>query len=233
MRISLRSSEHAGWSTRLTARLRGPALASALAALGLLASPAPAAAAETKVAVIDVRRAMLETEEGLRVSATLKKLFDSRQAEIDNKQRALQQDKDGLERDAKGGKVSQEQLARRYEKLQKDAADLQVLGAEYQREMQRKETEMTTPIYARIMGIVRRIAAQDGFEMVLEKSAVPYFRADLELTDRAIQLYNSGQAGDVGPGKPGAAPAADPSKGGAQKPPATPKPAPAPAPKTK
>jgi outer membrane protein len=62
--------------------------------------------------------------------------------------------------------------------------------------------------------------------MIVDKQVVPYFRSDLELTDRAIQMYNSG--GDTGtkpatptPGtKPGAAPA---------KPATTPAPAPKPA----
>jgi outer membrane protein len=84
---------------------------------------------------------------------------------------------------------------------------------------------MTTPIVQGILEAVKRIAAQEGFEMVLEKSAVPYFRGDLELTDRAIQMYNSG----AGKGAPApAAPAAPPAKAPAA--PAAP-PAKAPAPK--
>jgi outer membrane protein len=222
-------------------RLRGSLLAAAVVLGGLVAVPR-VAAAEMKIAVIDLRRAMIETEEGLRMQATLKKLFESRQVELDNKQRALQQEAETLEKDRKGGKVANEQLQRRYEKLQRDAQELQALGMEYQREMQRKESELTMPIQARIMGVVRRIAAQEGYEMVLERSAVPYFRGDLELTDRAIQMYNSGQAGDVGPGgkapaggkepaggdKKGAAPAGQKPAAPAQKAPA---PAPAPAPK--
>jgi outer membrane protein len=215
-------------------RLRGALLAAAFVFGGLVAVPG-VAAAQSKIAVIDLRRAMVETEEGLRMQATLKKLFESRQVELDNKQRTLQQERESLEKDAKGGKVGNDQLQRRYEKLQKDAGDLQALGAEYQREMQRKESEMTSPIYARIMGVVRRIAAQEGYEMVLEKQAVPYFRGDLELTDRAIQMYNSGQAGDVGKGAPaagdkkGAAPATGkPGAAPEQKKPAAPAPAPAP-----
>ena len=35
-----------------------------------------------KFAIIDVRRAISETEQGLRVQATLKKLFDSRQIQL-------------------------------------------------------------------------------------------------------------------------------------------------------
>jgi outer membrane protein len=210
--------------------LKALALA-AMAGGALLVSAAPAAA-QSKVAVIDVRRAVLETEQGLRVQATLKKLFDQRQGDLDSKQRQLQTDKETLDKEAQGGKTSKEVLQKKYETLQRAAAELQNSMVESQREMQRKEGEMTTPILQGVLDAVKRIAAQDGFEMVLEKSAVPYFRGDLELTDRAIQLYNSGQPG-------GAAPAAPPAKGApaapaapAGKAPAAPAaPAPKPAPK--
>jgi outer membrane protein len=174
-------------------RLRAAALAVAMGSPVLLAA-APAAA-QAKIAVVDVRRAVLETEQGLRVQATLKKLFDSRQVELDHKQRQLQTDKEALERDAQGAKAPKETLQKKYENLQRQAAELQNVTVEYQREMQRKEGEMTTPILQGILEAVKRIASQEGYEMVLEKSAVPYFRGDLEVTDRAIQMYNSGQSG--------------------------------------
>jgi outer membrane protein len=211
--------------------LLAPALAAATLGAAAFFAPATAAAEGTpgKIAVIDVRRAVLETEEGLRVQATLKKLFDSRQVELDQKQAGLQRDKEELEKDAQAGKVAKETLQKRYEQLQKQFVDLQTVSVEYQREMQRKETELTNPIVNKVMGIVRRIAAQDGFEMILDKSAVPYFRSDLELTDRAIQMVNSGQAGEPAPAGKGtpAAPAAGPKAPAPAAPaPATPKPAP-------
>lgn len=203
-------------------RLAGPLLAALIAGGSLLSSAAPASAqtAPSKVAVIDVRRAVAETEQGLRVQATLKKLFDARQVELDAKQRRLMADKEALEKEAQGGKLSKEALQKKYEKLVQADGELQKITADYQREMQRKEQELTTPILQGILEAVKRIAAQEGFEMVLEKSAVPYFRGDLELTDRAIQMYNSGTAG-----KPGAAPKAPATPAA----PAPAKPAPAPA----
>jgi len=214
-------------------RAAGPALAALIAGGALVLSAAPASAQTPggKYAVIDVRRAVLETEQGLRVQATLKKLFDSRQVELESKQRQLQADKEALDKEAQAGKIPKEQLQKKYENIQRAAAELQTTVVDYQREMQRKEGEMTTPILQGVLDAVKRIASQEGYEMVLEKSAVPYFRGDLELTDRAIQLYNSGQPG-------GATPAAPAGKGGAATPPAapakpgaTPTPAPKPAPK--
>ena len=180
-------------------------LAAALAGAALFA-PADAEA-QSKFAVIDSQRAIYETEDGLRVQATLKKLFESRQVELANKERALMSDRDQLEKDAQGQKVSRETLQRKAEGLQKQAAELQAIMVDYQKEMQQKRVDMTGPIVQRVNAIVRRIAGTDGYEMVLEKSAVPYFRGDLELTDRVIQLYNAETAPAAGKGSKGRAPA--------------------------
>jgi outer membrane protein len=214
-------------------RAAGPLLGALVAAaavgsagaLLLTASPAMAQQAPApKFAVIDVRRAVLETEEGLRVQSRLKKLFDNRQVELDGKQRQLQQDKETLDKEAQSPKADKAVLQKKFENLQRNAAELQQTMVDYQREMTRKEQEMTTPILQSVIEAVKRIAAQDGYDMVLEKGSVPYFRADLELTDRAIQMVNSGQVGKVGPAPKGGAPA--PAA------PPAPKPAaPAPAPK--
>ncbi len=194
---------------RLLRRGAAPLLVAAALGGAVMIAPAPAAAQASKIAVIDVRRAVLETEEGLRVQATLKKLFDSRQVELDGKQRALVEEQEKLEKEAQTGKTPKEALQKKRETLQRQAAEFQQTYVDYQREMQRKESELTTPILQKVLGIVRRVAAQEGYEMVFEKSAVPYYRADLEVTDRVIQMYNSGAPGEAGPkAAPPAAPAA-------------------------
>ncbi len=171
------------------------------------AAPASAQTAPPKIAVIDLRRAIAETEQGLRVQAQLKKVFDARQGELEGKTRQLQSEKEALDKEVQAGKTPREVMQKKYEQLIAQDAELQKITLEAQREMQRKEQEMTGPILQGIIEAVKRIAAQEGFEMVLEKSAVPYFRGDLELTDRAIQMFNGGQAA---PGKGG--PALPPGK---------------------
>ncbi|MFO0671172.1 MAG: OmpH family outer membrane protein [Polyangiaceae bacterium] len=51
-----------------------------------------------KVAVVDVQRAVMQTEDGLRAQATLKKLFDSRQQELNKKQQELGKQKEELDK---------------------------------------------------------------------------------------------------------------------------------------
>jgi outer membrane protein len=178
-------------------------------------------AADAKIAVVDMQRAVTETQAGANAQATLKKLFSSRQSELETKQKELSKKKDALDKAAKGGKIPQPQLQQQAEQLQKEFGDYQQVTLTYQREMQQKEGELTQPILQGVLAVVRRIAAQEGYEVVLEKSAAPYFRADLDVTDKAIQLFNQ-QGGVAPPGKAPAAPA--PAKPAPSAPPAPKKP---------
>ena len=187
-------------------------------ALGSLSTPA-SAESSTKVGVIDTQRAIMETEDGLRMQATLKKIFDSRQRELDKKQVDLQKERDDIEKQR--GVLSQEALTKRVEKWQRDMMQLQTVFVEYNKEMQKKQNELTQPIFQRAMGLIRRLATQKGLDLIVDKQAVPYVRSDLDLTDQLITLYNSG----------GAAAGAEPKAEGAAPAPAT-TPAPAPAPAT-
>jgi len=177
---------------RLLQRLAQLAIIGAIAGTALSLFPATAEA-KGKIAVIDLRRAVLDTEDGLRVQATLKQLRDSRQSAITEKEKAIQQAKAAFEKLANEGKLPKAQLQQRYESLQKQLVELQAMVVEFNREMQRIENDKTTPILQRIMSLIRRVAAQQSYDMVLDKAAVPYFRSDLDITDRIIQMYNSGE----------------------------------------
>src|SRR3954470_12245817 len=178
-----------------------------------LISPS-ALAQQLKFAVVDVQRAVMETEDGLRAQATLKKFFDKRQQELDAKQTELQKQREEIEKQAKV--LSQQALQKRMEDWQRQMVELQSVFVEYNKELQKKQGELTQPIYAKIVAMLRRVATQEGYDAILEKQAVPYMRSDLDLTDRIIQIYNGG--GGAAPA-PSGAPAAPPA---AKAPPAKP-----------
>jgi len=180
------------------------------------------ARADMRVAVVDVQRAVMQTEDGLRAQANLKKLFDSRQQELNKKQTDMQKQKDEIEKQSKV--LSKEALAKRVDDWQKQMVELQQVFMEYNKELEKKQKEMTDPIFERVMGIVKRLASSENFDLVIDKQTVAYVRTDLDLTDRCIQIYNSGGA------VTGSAPPAPPPAGGGAPPPAPPAPAPAPKP---
>lgn len=164
-----------------------------LLACALLTVPAHA---EGAVAVVDLQGAVMQTEDGMRAQATLKKLFDRRQQDLDAKQKQLQRVRVDIEKQAKF--LSREAITKRMETWQRDMLQLQTTFVDYNKELQKKQGELTQPIVRRMVGIVERLAKQNGYGVVIDRAAAPYARADLDLTDRVVQMYNGG-GGDAPP----------------------------------
>ncbi len=173
-------------------------------------------AAQVKVAVVDVQRAVMQTEEGLRAQATLKKIFDSRQQEINKKQVELQKQKEEIDKQSRV--LSQQALQKKVEDWQKQMGELQGTFVEYNKELEKKQKELTDPIFERVIGAIKRLAGTDGYDLVVDRATVAFSRSDLDLTDRVIQLANSLNGGAAAPPAAGAAPPRAQTPAGSAKP---------------
>jgi outer membrane protein len=145
------------------------------------------------IAVVDLQGAVMQTEDGIRAQATLKKLFDKRQQDLDGKQGQLAKMRQDIERQARI--LSREAIARRMDAWQREMVQLQSVFVDYDKELQKKQSELTAPIVTRMIGIVGHLAKQNSYDVVIDKRAAPYSRSDLDLTERVIQMYNSGDTG--------------------------------------
>jgi outer membrane protein len=151
------------------------------------------AAADMKVAVVDVQRAVMQTEDGLRAQATLKKLFDNRQQELNKRQVDLQKQKEDI--DKQKTVLSQQALQKKVDDWQKQMVELQTTFVEYNKELEKKQKELTDPIFERVLGAIKRIAGSDSYDLIVDRATVAFSRSDLDLTDRVIQLVNGGSGG--------------------------------------
>ncbi len=177
------------------------------------------AAAQMKMAVVDVQRAVMQTEDGLRAQATLKKLFDSRQQELNKKQIDMQKQKEDIDRQSHV--LSAQALQKKVEDWQKQMVELQSTFSEYNKELEKRQKELTDPIFERVIGVIKRVAGTEGYDLIVDRATVAFARSDLDLTDRVIQLANGSQGAAASGG-------GGPSGGAAQKAPA-PGPTPTPA----
>ena len=188
-------------------------LAFALAALMLVATRTAPVEAQ-KIGVVDMQRALMETEDGRKAKAQLKQLFEQRQKTLDKQQEDLKGMKEGLEKQQ--SVLSREVLGKKAEELQKALAELQQTYMEFQRELAAKEGEMTRPILDRMQRIMKRIGQSDGYALIMERgeAGVIYVPSTYDLTDVLIQRYNAGEgrdadaAGAAGAAGKGAKPAA-------------------------
>lgn len=191
--------------------LKRYALPFVAALLCAAAMPRAAGAQAAKIAVVDLQRAINETEDGRKAKDKLKKLFESRQQGLDKKQQDLKKLKDEL--DTQKNVLSRDALETKVESYQKQLVELQQVYVEYQRELAEKEGELTKSIVERMERILRRIGQTDGYSMIVERgeAGVIYVPTNLDLTDVVIQRYNAGEGAEGGASKAKAAkPAAGP-----------------------
>ncbi len=168
-----------------------------LVAALLLSTWAPRIYAQVHIAVVDLQRALNETEDGRRAKARLKRLFKQRQQELDKAQGELKSLKE--EFDEQSDTLSAEARQERLDQIQKQFVELQSTYVEYQRELAEKEAEMTQEIIARMETILRRIGQEEGYTLILERNegGVVFVPSNLDLTDVVIQRYNAGEGRDA------------------------------------
>jgi outer membrane protein len=189
-----------------------PTRSASAAAIGLVLSFAllltsqTAAAQGMKLGVVDVQRAVMQSEDGLRAQATLKKLFDSRQQELTKRQSDLQKQKDDIDRQK--NVLSQQALQKKADEWQKEMVELQSTFVEYNKELEKKQKELTDPIFERVIAAIKRVAGLDSYDVIVDRATVAFARTDLDLTDRVVQMANGalsaapGSVGPVGPTAP-------------------------------
>jgi len=159
----------------------------------LLSAVAPRIYAQVRIAVVDLQRALNETEDGRRAKARLKRLFKQRQEELDKRQAELKALKEEIEKNLEVWSAQTKQ--KRIEEYQKAFIELQSTYVEYQRELAEKEAQETSQIIARMQAILRRIGQAEGYTLILERNegGVVWVPGNLDLTDVVIQRYNAGE----------------------------------------
>ncbi len=149
--------------------------------------------AQTKIAVVDLQRALNETEDGRKAKRRLKTLFKRRQDELNKAQERLKKKKEDIERQK--SVLSRNALEKKLAAYQKEFVELQTVYVEYQRELAQKESQLTKRILERMQDILRRVGQAQGYTLIVEanEGGVVWVPRNLDLTDLVIQKYNSGE----------------------------------------
>ncbi len=173
---------------------------------GAMTEGTAAAADALKIAVVDLQYAVANTEDGLRAQATLKKVFENRQQEIQKKEQDLAKQQEDLQKQARV--MSREAFQRKEEQFRKEYFELQAMADAFQKELARKRAELINPLIERVQGNIKRLASQEGYDVIIDKPAAPFYRSDLDVTDKIIRLSNGGGGKAKDDKKDKAAPAA-------------------------
>ena len=150
-----------------------------------------AAAQSPKIGYVDLQRALTQVEEGKQAKQKLKKDFEDKQAKLDKKQKEVKKLKQQLKNQSMA--LSAEAKKKKRAELQKKMAELQRMYMSLQRNLSQKEAKATKGIFKKMRKVVRKIAEEKGYDLVLEKrgSSVLFAKDAMDLTDELIKRYDS------------------------------------------
>jgi len=154
-------------------------------ALAFLSQAAPA---QTKVAVVNLQRAVFESAEIKKADLEMQKSFKPRQDEIDQLNKEIASLAAQLQNSAVKLTPQQE-------------ADLTALGQKKQRDLQRKSDDLNADATnyrndvlskssQKMTDIVKKIAEEKGFDLVVDSQTALYFKSSMEITNDCIAAYD-------------------------------------------
>ena len=165
--------------------------AAVVAALVCIGLAAPVRAAELRIAVVDMQRALNECDAGKKAKDQVKAKFEKSQDDLKRQREDLDRRKEEYERKAT---VLKEEERRNLEKdLESRSLEFKRKFEDFQRDLKRTDAELTSTIVEELYGVVRDYGAKNTYSLVLEASsgALLYGDRALDITDEIVKLYNA------------------------------------------
>lgn len=157
-------------------------------ALVILMSPL-GYASEFKVGLIDVQRALNESEAGKKAKVELEEIVKKRQTEID--QRVIARERLAEEIDRQALVLKSGELEKKQDELEKLERDIQRFISDSNTEVQKKQKEKEMAILHELDGIITGFGKEQGYTIIMPAEAVLYSSEGFDITQSIIDIFDS------------------------------------------
>lgn len=163
--------------------------------------------AQSRMAIVDMQRAVEGTTEGKSVLASLTGEADKKKKELEGKRDELKKMSDDLQKQE--SVLKPDVFQKKRQELEQKAMQFQETVMRTEQEFQQKQFKVTQPIQQKVVGAIAQIAARDKFTLVLRSDAVVWpQQSELDITNEVIRKANEMKPATPAP----AAPAPQPHK---------------------
>ena len=160
-------------------------------ALTLVLAARPARAADFKIGIVDLQRALNESGAG-------KKAKEQFKGEFERMQNGLKGEKDSLDRlkdelDKKSAVLSDDQKRTKAEDFERRRRDLRRKLEDSDAELRKKDQELTGSILKDLAVVIQEIGEREGYTVILENSSssVLYGSKSIDMTDSVIKAFDA------------------------------------------
>ena len=161
-------------------------LALAVCAAGLFS--VPSAMAQTKVGVVSLQKAILDTAEIKKASNDMQVKYKKRQDDLDKANRELSDIQTQLQ--AAQGKLSAAGEADLTARGQRKEREVKRLDEDLRADVERDRNDVLARAQQRMLEIVKKVSDEKGLDCVIEATAVITFKPALDITNDVVAAYD-------------------------------------------
>jgi outer membrane protein len=149
---------------------------------------AQAGLADTKLGIVNLQRAVLESAEIKKASAEMEAKYKPRQQEIEK----LQKDIAGLRQQLQtnAGKLTQAAEADLTAQGQRKEREIQRLNEDLQADVNAERNDILQQSSRKMAEVVKKLAEEKGLDVVVDVTSTVFFKPALDLTSDAITAYD-------------------------------------------
>lgn len=149
-----------------------------------------AAAADSKIAFVDMRGVMTKCEAGKKAFSKLDAQFKTIKGDLEGQQKTLMGMREDIQKQSLA--LSQEAKKDKQTQYQKKLAEYQQSYQKYQGEVRKAEQELSKPLIDKLVSIVQSYGKSHGYTAIydLQASGVVYRDDSTDLTDLVIKEMN-------------------------------------------
>lgn len=154
------------------------------------------AAAQNKVAVINLQRAVMESAEIKAANAAMETHYKPRLARIEQLNKEIATISDNLQKNA--GKLTPQAEASMTADGQRKQREAQRLQEDLQAEVERERNDILGKSAAKMQEVVKQVADAKGIDLVVDVPYTVYFKTALDITNEVIAAYDKAHPAAAG-----------------------------------
>ncbi|MFO7839481.1 MAG: OmpH family outer membrane protein [Desulfosalsimonadaceae bacterium] len=146
-----------------------------------------------KIGVVDFQRILSESEAGKDIQARIQAKGQGMQGDLQN----LKKEIESLEEDLsqRSSVLSKEKRGEMQRELNIKQYDLKSKLQDYKTQIRELESKLMKKMQEQVLSLAEKIGEEEGYLLIIEKSAAVYAPSSIDITDKLIQKYNASYSG--------------------------------------
>ena len=160
---------------------------SAALAVSTLLAHSVYAAADTKIGVVDVPKAIQATKEGQRIKKQLEEEYNKRKADLEKKVKEITAMQ--AEYDKKSLVWSEDARSKKQQEIEAEKAKYMELREKNMQDLAKRDRELSEPMIKKLNEAIKKVASTGGYSIILHKNDqnLVWASQDSDVTDQVIK----------------------------------------------